>query len=268
MKFLVLESKADVIKKWVDTGLISRKALEQIYTRFPENLGAMDWIVHAIFWLYLRFSTADDYIDDTPDTKTNYGWDYNFMKSLPGKPKFEKLDDITKEGVVFAVQNAMGIATKYLSLRPFLKPEQRDLFKLTLMDVNKILETTVLPPSKRVKEEEAKKQANKVFENDEVLVVEPLSHAASCLYGKGTQWCTTSEEGTWVAQFDAYNKMGRFFYIIDKTKKTNNKYAIYVADFTGQMEAYNAQDNSVSPEDVIRKYKLEDYIKPRQQGVV
>jgi hypothetical protein len=32
---------------------------------------------------------------------------------------------------------------------------------------------------------------------------------------------------------------------------------------TGKMEAYNAKDESVSPEDVINKFKLQDYIKPR-----
>jgi hypothetical protein len=34
-------------------------------------------------------------------------------------------------------------------------------------------------------------------------------------------------------------------------------------DDTGEMEAYNAADDFIKPETVIKKFGLQDYIKPR-----
>jgi len=68
---------------------------------------------------------------------------------------------------------------------------------------------------------ELKKQATKHYETDRYLIVEPHSHPASCFYGGGTQWCTTSRN--YPAHFESYNKNNSLIYFINK--KTGKKRA-------------------------------------------
>jgi hypothetical protein len=45
-----------------------------------------------------------------------------------------------------------------------------------------------------VKKEIKVSGADKVFENDKVVVVIPKTHKASCMYGSNTKWCTTEKD--------------------------------------------------------------------------
>ena len=68
---------------------------------------------------------------------------------------------------------------------------------------------------------ELKKQATKHYETDRYLIVEPHSHPASCFYGGGTQWCTTSRHHD--GHFNNYYKNSSLLYFINK--KTGKKRA-------------------------------------------
>lgn len=75
--------------------------------------------------------------------------------------------------------------------------------------IRSIVRNTLLNEAKiKVSSSEYKK----LFENDQMVVVKPLTHQASCKYGSGTQWCVASTRTD--MYWDSY------------TKKTN-KYAGY-----------------------------------------
>jgi hypothetical protein len=83
---------------------------------------------------------------------------------------------------------------------------------------------------------------NVVHEDDRFFVVNPLTHGASCYYGKGTKWCTAADSDY---QFKQYNEDGKLFYILDKTKATSDplyKIAL-LKKFDGNVIVYDAQDN-------------------------
>jgi len=83
---------------------------------------------------------------------------------------------------------------------------------------------------------------NVVHEDDRFFVVNPLTHGASCYYGKGTKWCTAADSDH---QFKKYNEDGKLFYILDKTKATSDplyKIAL-LKKFDGNVIVYDAQDN-------------------------
>ena len=61
---------------------------------------------------------------------------------------------------------------------------------------------------------EIKKSATKIFEDGRHLVVVPLTHAASCFYGAGTQWCTTMRNNS--QYFRQYTDKGSLMYYINK----------------------------------------------------
>lgn len=75
--------------------------------------------------------------------------------------------------------------------------------------IRSIVRNTLLNEAKiKVSSSEYKK----LFENDQMVVVKPLTHQASCKYGTGTRWCVASTNTN--QYWDSY------------TKKTN-KYAGY-----------------------------------------
>lgn len=87
-----------------------------------------------------------------------------------------------------------------------------------------------------------RKDAEKVFENDKVIVVKPKSKEASCFYGKGTKWCTAASSS--YNYFDNYylDKMVNLYYVL--VKGSNEKYAVAVHP-DGKKEVFDAEDNSL-----------------------
>ena len=102
---------------------------------------------------------------------------------------------------------------------------------------------------------------NVVYEDDRFFVINPLTHIASCYYGKGTKWCTAAETDT---QFSKYNDDGKLFYILDKSKATNDplyKIAL-LKKFEGDEIFYDAKD------DVIRRPLYEYWGEPIYKSIM
>jgi hypothetical protein len=83
---------------------------------------------------------------------------------------------------------------------------------------------------------------NLVYDDGRFVVVNPLTHDASCLYGKGTKWCTTASTPD---HFKKYNEDGKLFYIIDrKLKQDDPQYKIaLLKKFEGDEFLFDAQNN-------------------------
>lgn len=97
--------------------------------------------------------------------------------------------------------------------------------------------------------------ADIIYEDDKIIMVHPKTYQASCHYGAGTKWCTTSSSST----FDSYQKDRKLFYIIDKKKPTSDRfYKIAILhNFDGSQIFYDAPDKSFKPENVIPKNMLD-----------
>ena len=148
-------------------------------------------------------------------------------------------DDIWNAETIFRDRNGMvpnieGIAKAFKDINQYENPE----FIKTLMGIVDSKKT------EREKEKELKSQAEKLYEDDDVLVVRPKSYAASCYYGANTKWCTTNKGDS--GYFDKYIKSGLLYYFIKK--KENTKMALYRNTEDRKTEVYNAQDNLVSLE--------------------
>jgi predicted nuclease with TOPRIM domain len=94
------------------------------------------------------------------------------------------------------------------------------------------------------REVEKHEGGNVVYNDDRFYVVNPLTHQASCYYGKGTKWCTAA---TGDEHFKRYNTEGKLFYIIDKTKQSSDpfyKIAI-LRNFDGSESFWDAKDDSI-----------------------
>lgn len=154
-------------------------------------------------------------------------------------------DDIWKAETVFRERNGMvpnieGIVKSFKDITQYENPE----FIRTLMEIidNKKTE--------REKERELKSQAERLYEDDDVLVIRPKSHAASCYYGANTKWCTTTAGNS--GYFEKYIKSGLLYYFIKK--RENVKMALYRNTEDKKTEVYNAQDKLVYLEDLREQF--------------
>lgn len=154
-------------------------------------------------------------------------------------------DDIWKAETIFREQNGMvpnieGIAKSFKDISQYENPE----FIRTLMGIVDSKKT------EREKERELKSQAEKLYEDDDILVIRPKSYAASCYYGANTKWCTTTKGSS--GYFEKYIKTGLLYYFINK--KENTKMALYRNTEDRKTEVYNAQDNLVSLDDLRESF--------------
>jgi hypothetical protein len=154
-------------------------------------------------------------------------------------------DDIWEAETIFRdrggmVPNIEGIANAFKDINQYENPE----FIRTLMGIVDGKKT------EREKERELKSQAEKLYEDDDVLVVRPKSYAASCYYGANTKWCTTNKGDS--GYFEKYIRTGLLYYFIKK--KENNKMALYRNTEDKKTEVYNAQDRLVSLEDLREQF--------------
>lgn len=88
-------------------------------------------------------------------------------------------------------------------------------------------------------------ESDKIYENDDVLIVSPKTHRASCYYGANTKWCTSSRD---IGQYKHYANAGILFYLINK--KNNEKLALYIPFI---FTSFNAPGISLNKNTVINR---------------
>lgn len=105
----------------------------------------------------------------------------------------------------------------------------------------KQIKNSVKDAEEVVKQKEAEKQINKLYDDSEWLVVIPLSFESSKVYGMGTKWCTTQEN-----HWNDYISNYKMIYIINKL--SNEKYAISRDKRSdSKIQAWLSDDKETSP---------------------
>lgn len=147
-------------------------------------------------------------------------------KTLPTAFNEEQLDKVKE------------LLRKFVSVGP----------NLTITDINQYdglqeLESELKKHENKIRREvQAIEGAKVVYQDDKYTIVNPLTYNASCYYGAGTKWCTSSEKTQ--SHFNAYNVEGKLFYIIDKTLPTSNPFykVALLQKYDGEQIFYDAPD--------------------------
>ena len=95
---------------------------------------------------------------------------------------------------------------------------------------------------------DAKKQAEKVYEDKDVIIIVPKTEDAAILYGKGTKWCTSSISAE--NRFDLYNSDGNLYIIIFKNNP-KEKYQYYGGNFN---EFRNSEEEEIDFKKFVYDY--------------
>lgn len=98
------------------------------------------------------------------------------------------------------------------------------------------------------------KEVIKVLENDEWLLIRPLTLESSLTYGSGTKWCTAMKNNS--EYFYRYCRNGVLTYVI--SKKDGDKYGIYFDHHSNDFSIWDAPDRRIDsvessiPSDIIK----------------
>lgn len=168
-----------------------------------------------------KLNVDEKFINETPTLRLFFY--YSFLE------KFFDVDDITT-------------FQRFCDLNEQKHIKQNDLSKYKSFE--EIVEQKNIAELK-LSEKELEKQVVKIHENDEWVVLRPLTYKASCKYGSNTKWCTTFEDKNY---FYKYSR-GILIYIINKN--TNQKVAVYREikekkdDLSAEFSFWNSLDNRV-----------------------
>lgn len=144
--------------------------------------------------------------------------DPNYLETLE-TPILEKLFCFFIYGFNINHPSNFKIFFKFIELNEQNLIENKDVTSYkTWEDLTKAINLAEI----KLMSKELEKQVIKVYEDEEWLMLKPLSLFASKKYGSGTKWCTTMDSGNY---FMKYSGNGILIYNINK--KTGLKFAVF-----------------------------------------
>jgi hypothetical protein len=140
---------------------------------------------------------------------------------------FAKYNDRITLDVISSVKELWdGVETRGFPKFDSVIKAPKDINSYNINTLGYLTQVLSMISSKKEQEREAKKQAERIFESGDVLVIRALTHNASCYFGAGTRWCTAGQQPDY---FNKYTKDGKLYYFIDKSNR-RQKVALYVKD--------------------------------------
>lgn len=210
--------------------LLSEGRIEDVRKKFPNvspglidffvnndpsgNQKYLEWMVKAIDHLPTVHAINGELI----------GYDPNKHGSAFSKPHIETANEI------------VNLVRNFHELLPYLvhtdngkKEGTTDLYRYKFTDGEMIhyllfdLHQAFARKEKKEKEKrekEVRRQADKIYEDKDWLVVRPKTWESSCAYGAGTRWCTTSKDTS--RHFKRETERKLLVYVINKKLDSNN----------------------------------------------
>jgi hypothetical protein len=147
---------------------------------------------------------------------------------------------------------------------------QKNLEKKDINQYNSFteLESKLEPFREKEKEKELEGQTEKIYEDDNFLVLVPKTQEASCKYGSGTKWCTTVKGA---GHFNRYTsgKQGLYYIIRKKGNQTEPYYKVAVhVNEIGNENWWDATDHQLGGDTVtlFKEYFPELYSKIKEHS--
>lgn len=151
-----------------------------------------------------------------------------YVNNVFGTP-LDELKQLSNHNI-WIIQNLINMLPYSLregnNLRKFIEYNERGLIDnkdLTSYKSTEDILRQISIAEVKLLNKELIKQVYKMYEDDEWLVLRPLTRESSIKYGAGTRWCTASTEDDW--PFYRYTRRGILIYTINK--KTGQKVAAF-----------------------------------------
>jgi len=147
--------------------------------------------------------------------------------------------------------NSLPLAMEVLEL---VKQFDRVGKNLEIKDINQYpdvveLKAAIEDYGSKSQRKKIESEAEKIYEDNRILIVKPTSHAASCKYGMGTKWCTTQSSPGYFEKYSTGDNV--LYYLIMKDFDISNKFYKIALHKTPREETwYDAQDTVMPPREV------------------
>jgi hypothetical protein len=242
--FLQEGKKEDAIKK-----------VKEMFSS-PEDAEMIDKIFDATSSLGTKFipfvenETKRYLIDQNTDVDDFINLLVNRIRSF-----IKNNDKITSEVIGTTKELWDGIESRAFPKLDVVLNAPKDINSYNIDTLGYLTQALSMISSKREKERAAKKEAEKVFEDGDVIGIRAITHNASCYYGSGTRWCTAGQQPDY---FNKYTKDGKLYYFIDKSNR-RQKVALYIKD--GDPSVFDAADNGHDIDFLFHVYpEVEDFV--------
>ena len=202
------------IKQILREGLINEITVKDAWTKFYSNVEKFP-ILKGDESLFQKLNDIYPRKGDNFN-KGYFTWLYNLVRT-----------NQLKEEDFYKAKEYLRLFDKFINRIP---NESRDINKFkSLNDLYDVVkgfedgEETMATSNKDEIRQIKQNEIDKVFENGDWLIMIPKTERASCLIGKGTQWCTAAEQSN--NMFDHYNSDGPLYVLVNKDD--NKKYQLH-----------------------------------------
>ena len=200
---------------------------EDSYKKFQNSIDGERKMIST----YMDDASAYDFLIDEPFIKeTNYKYLNDILEHYYTVNYYSgEVEPLDKEGarnLLFRMRSEIDKIVASLDTfekhkSKFKYPEFRQ-YSRNIEDFFKEAQKIKTDVETKQIEKSAKKEIDKIFENDTLLVIKPKSFTASCYYGSGTRWCTTMKGNP--SYFNQYSSNGNLYYLILKNVDRDNKF--------------------------------------------
>ncbi len=236
MRIHLTERKFDIIDRMVD--LLNEATLNDIYQKYYSDIDK-DTFQELI-------SADPTYNPQKPQKMGKFG------KWIISRYKQNKL----KREDLYRIRDVLSAFVRYnnrLEVKDINKyPNEQSVYQA----VRGFMED---PSQAASKSEEIRNlkhnEAKHVYEDDEWLVVVPLTEKASCYYGKGTRWCTAADNSH--NMFNRYNEDGPLYINIRKSDGAKFQFHFETLSFM------DAEDEEIMPYEIGLSQGLKEFYKSK-----
>jgi len=156
----------------------------------------------------------------------------------------------------YTSRGIVNLVNEFDDLLPYI--ENKDIYHKEYESVSHL--SLVIQKAKKTKEDKEfnrEEHIDVLIENDDYLLLRPITLKGSMKYGYDTKWCTTQSNGY---QFKTYTNKGYLFYLISKKERSKNynKVAFFLQNkndtLTGKIDIYNQLDTNIEQDIKLLSY--------------
>ena len=179
-------------------------------------------------------NVIDYFVQNDPSGNQKYlEW---LVKAMTHEPTIQSVEEILDEAMQFKTPDEflMMLIKKFHELLPYLvhtlengeKEGTTDLYEYKFTDSEMInflgydISQAKERKEEKDKEKSAQKNADKIYEDSNWLVIRAKTHESSCHYGAGTKWCTTMKNSS--SHFTRETERNFLIYVINKKLTPTN----------------------------------------------
>lgn len=163
----------------------------------------------------------------------------------------------TYRGEFYSVPQVVKVIKEFDGVIDYI--ELKDIYSDEYRSYRTLIQT--ISDAQTKKEEKSfvrEDHVNVIYETDDYLFVEPITHKGSMKYGANTKWCTTGKDAS--STFKSYQN-GSLCYLINKKNNYQNPYNKIAFLMTGSRGSinlnngfiiYNTNDNSCYQTDMVK----------------